>query len=394
MRTSSFVAAFSFVLASASLGLPACTVVLSGEEPFRCEMGVPDPCPPDFRCSRGACVPTPCDIDGDGWGCGGTVDCADDDPEVFPTAEEVCDGVDNDCDGSDNPSCPSGEACQRRGPGEAYRCLRTDDCLVGASVCTEQQRCDASTGQCVDRTATDCRTVGCSGTQECDTLTGLCFAPKELGAACIRNLECATGACFPAVSLTRGAVGGVCSMPCCSDDDCAGVSGTCLATGTGVRGCVPRMATAPACARETDCSGTCRLDANRTFSCTAMVADGLDSGDACRTDEECYSGLCLDDRCAEPCASSLQCDATQACRYRNTRSLLSPMWVTACTTPERNVANDEPCTEDLDCREKYCQELPTGARCSGVCCADDQCSRGFVCRPVRHNGWELRCVRP
>ena len=40
----------------------------------------------------------PADLDGDGSPAG--EDCDDERADVFPGAEELCDGVDNDCDGT------------------------------------------------------------------------------------------------------------------------------------------------------------------------------------------------------------------------------------------------------------------------------------------------------
>ncbi|UCF37762.1 MAG: putative metal-binding motif-containing protein [Acidobacteriota bacterium] len=59
--------------------------------------------------------PDKCDQDGDGYlkaKCTNTdIDCDDSNPDVNPGAEEVCDSVDNDCDGAvdeDLPGCGSG----------------------------------------------------------------------------------------------------------------------------------------------------------------------------------------------------------------------------------------------------------------------------------------------
>jgi hypothetical protein len=72
-----------------------------------------------FRCLANSCFAYERDDDGDGHSlCGGLpsgyYDCDDRDPSVFPGADELCDGIDNDCDGLTDEGCEP--ACVSSGP--------------------------------------------------------------------------------------------------------------------------------------------------------------------------------------------------------------------------------------------------------------------------------------
>ena len=127
------------------------------------------------------------DADGDGWGdaesavstcsplsghVANASDCDDDDAEIFPGADELCDGIDGDCDGEIDEGAVDGSVWYVDDDGDGY----------GAS--DTQWACDAPTGYVAD--SGDCDdadgAVNPGAVEVCNGLDDDCEGTVDLGA--------------------------------------------------------------------------------------------------------------------------------------------------------------------------------------------------------------------
>jgi MYXO-CTERM domain-containing protein len=164
---------------------------------------------------------------------------------------EICDGKDNDCDGTaDNTAvCPGSSSCIEGqcvvpcGTGEfkcpggtrcengycipdaclGVNCKDTERCIDGKCVdrcagvsCKQHQKCNPGSGQCVDDS---CLTKGCPGTQVC--IAYQCIENPCGDTACQDDQMCVDGKCVD-TCVDKSCPGSqVCVQGQCKDDPCA-----------------------------------------------------------------------------------------------------------------------------------------------------------------------------
>ncbi len=290
--------------------------------------------------------------------------------EAGPSVE-VCDGLDNDCDGvTDNLPEVAAAPCVTGQPGGCA--LGAEQCLDGELSCVpdaapRDETCDGTDEDCdgtIDEAMRNaCGRCGALPEDGCDGVDADCDGVIDEDAACPGMGACVAGRCVdPCVNFEcpGGLVcrDGVCVGPCdlvtCdAGERCDPATGACVDPCADVD-CRPGEVCADGeCGGEDDCAFT-----------------------GCPADERCVAGACEPDPCAE-----VACDADAFCRAGR---CVDSCAAVAC-------AADEVCVDGA-CISAPCDgRCPDGAACvDGECVADPcdgvQCAMGEACIAGRCEG--------
>jgi hypothetical protein len=292
-------------------------------------------------------------VDADSDGSPGSVDCDDSDATVYPGANELCDGIDNDCDGfTDESDASDAQTWYRDADGDGYglSTLMVRSCTQPSGYVTNADDCDDDAGL-VNPAATE----SCNGVDDdCD---GEIDEPGATGEyTWYRDSD---GDGYGSATASREActapAGYVANATDCNDSSASvhpGASETCDSIDDDCDGSIDEGSPidAPTWYRDADGDGY-GSPTDATRACTApsgYVADGTDCDDSNAAVSPAATESCndLDDDCD---GDTDEIGATgESDWYRDADDDgfgLGTMSVRACDQPTGYVANDDDCDD-------------------------------------------------
>jgi hypothetical protein len=345
--------------------------------------------------------------------------------EVPPASKEVCDGLDNDCDGStDNGACDDDSACtqdfcdpKKKGDKSCTHKDMKGPCDADDNSCTDGDTCDK--GVCVPGTAKDCDDKNPCTLDECKPGKG-CVTTNDDGKPCDDENPCTIGDACKEASCGAGK-----DKVCNSNDPC--VSAKCDLT-QGGKCAYNNKPDGALCDDGDKCttSGTCKsgncggkpTDRNDQNACTtdtcdkdkgcthAAAGDGTNcnDGNTCTQGGGCSGGVCkagtpltCDDK--DPCTTDTcdakagkcvftpvvgcggNCAAIKDCKDDGNSCTTTACTQGKCVSAPNSAACDDnnPCTDKDACAGGACKGV--GKSCDdGNPCTDDSCKAG-KCAP-------------
>ncbi|MBT9555666.1 MAG: putative metal-binding motif-containing protein [Myxococcales bacterium] len=318
-----------------------------------------------------------CDLDDDNDNIPDAGDCEPTSATAYPGATEVCDQLDNDCDGSTDESlCDDLNACTDNLCAADGSCANPPNiapCDDGSS-CTLLDQC--SGGTCQGGGAPNCDDGNSCTTDTCDALSGCKHADVGSG-PCDDGDPCTTGDVCQAGDCVAGT-----PNPCNDGDQCT-------TDGCGDNGCI-YTATNPC-----NDSNLCTNDVCLSSQCVFQPIDGTcNDGSVCTQVDLCNGGQCkggseilCDD--GKPCTDN-RCDSKTGCYYPNGNAPCEDGNVctgpdvcqqgTCVTGPAVNCDDGDPCTTDACSTITGCVHTIVNPCTDGEKCTDDVCEPKVGCK--------------
>ena len=348
-----------------------------------------------------------CDEDDDNDSVPDADDCEPLKATVYPDAEEICDGLDNDCDPETplDPSalcatpvdCSKDEDCDDKNPCTVHTCQESTCILSEESSPKEGESCGEDKVCDSDQT---CAEVVClSNASYCDgqvveTCNAIGTGPIDDGSVNCEDQDanCQEGACVPNQGCIPSCEGEACGE---NSDGCGGDCGCDVGEFCSEgdlcekQTCVPNE---PMCdgeiATTCDAQGAGPDTEAQTQDCS-LTNETCNDG-ACECTPDCTGKTCGSDGCGGTCGSGCKideyCAANQVCQQQTcvpNEPICDGEIATTCDAkgagPDTGVTTQNCADTDQTCAEGQCVSLGCAAGCvPGEECIDDACV-AFAC---------------